>query len=131
MNQLLLESARGFRIRNQLMLRFSETTDLRMVPQQTSGGARWRPQYPAFRWGRYVVSGQGLTTRGELLGRQRYEAEFAFSIDPLMHSFATAMEHDVAKLQTNSAVRQGGARVRWKRDKCLCRWQRTEANARQ
>jgi len=52
MNQLLLESSRDFRIRNQLVLRFRETTDLRMVAQQTSGGAPWRPQYPALRWRR-------------------------------------------------------------------------------
>src|SRR5258707_15870113 len=102
-----------------------------MVPQQTSGGAPRRLQYPAFRWRRYVVSGQGLTARGEMLGRQRYEAPLAFSIDPLMHSLAAAVDHDIAKTQANSAVRQGCAGLRWKRNKRLCRRQREKADARQ
>src|SRR5258708_11488139 len=102
-----------------------------MVPQQTSGGAPWRLQYPAFRWRSYVVSGQGLTARGELLGRQRYEAPFACSIDPLMHSLAAAVEHEIAKTQANSTVRQGCAGIRWKRNKRLCRRQREKADARQ
>jgi len=92
-----------------------------MVPQQTSGGAPWRPQYATLRWGRYVVSGQGLTARGKPLERQRYKAPLALPVGPLMYSLATAMERDVAKLQTNSAVRQGRAGVRWKRNKCLYR----------
>src|ERR1700730_243926 len=102
-----------------------------MEPQQTFGVTPRRPQYSAFRWRCYVVSRQGLTTRGELLGRQRYKAPLAFSSDPLMHSLAAAVEHDIAKTQASSAVRQGCAGLRWKRNKRLCRRQREKANARQ
>src|SRR6202011_2036847 len=54
-----------------------------------------------------------------------------FSIDPLMHSLAAAVEHDIAKTQASSAVRQGCAGLRWKRNKRLCRRQREKADARQ
>ena len=102
-----------------------------MEPEQQSGGALRRTQYPAFRWHGYGHSRQGRTASGEPFRRERYQSPCPLSTGPLMHSLAAAVEYEIAKLQANSIIRQGRTRVRRKRNKCRLRRQREKANARQ
>src|SRR5947208_16374193 len=102
-----------------------------MEPEQQSGGALRRTQYPAFRWHGYGHSRQGRTASGEPFRRERYQSPCPLSIGPLMHSLTAAVEHDVAKLQTNSIVNQGRTHVGGKRNKRRLRCQREKTDARQ
>src|SRR6266849_2600059 len=102
-----------------------------MKPQQPRCGNPRRSQHPAGRRRSYLQSSQGLAAGGELLGRQRYKAPLAFCIGPLMRSLTAAVKHDVAELQSKSAIGEGRTLARWKRNERLRRRQRDKANARQ
>jgi hypothetical protein len=103
--QVLLERSRDFRIPDQLTSCLSETTGLRMKPQQARRVATRRSKHPADRRCSDLQPGQRLTARGELLGGQRYKAPLAFSIGSLVQSLTAAMEYDVANSQVYSAIR--------------------------